>query len=136
MVDSNFIGKKDLTKWNNLGLSTISNIETNQDATELFLTTNIGILKFDAFADCCSDSWIEHFESISKAENFISFESIEINKPLTSPTKRPLEEMDSVEQYFYKITTDKSTYLIEMRNNSNGYYGGNLHFKSLIKEKT
>ncbi len=79
-----------------------------------------------ACGDCCSDSWIESVESPTQPEKIVSFEQIEIPPSFESsdPKKRDKEHMDSVDYYFYKLTTEKGSYLIEMRNNSNGYYGG------------
>ena len=41
------------------------------------------------------------------------------------PTKTDNCE-EEMSYYFYEITTNKGSYMIEMRNSSNGYYGGSL----------
>jgi hypothetical protein len=85
------------------------------------------ILQFYAGGDCCSSSWIESVESPSQPEKFISFEEIEISpspEDIQDSKKRDPNDMDFVQYYFYKVTTEKSSYLIEMRNKSNGHYGG------------
>ncbi len=33
-----------------------------------------------------------------------------------------------LQQYFYEIVTDKGSFTLEMRNESNGYYGGSMEF--------
>lgn len=81
---------------------------------------------FTAYGDCCSDSWIESVESPTEPEVIVSFEEINIPPSFEEKDtlKRTENEMDSLAFYFYKVTTEKGSYLIEMRNNSNGYYGG------------
>lgn len=104
----------------------IKKIEVGNNNTSLTIITDDGQVTFKCEADCCSDSWIEHFESPTQPEYFVSFERIGITRPPEiSETKiRNPKEMDCVQYYFYKLTTEKGTYMIEMRNNSNGYYGG------------
>lgn len=101
-------------------------LKITDDNDDLQLHCEDGVIEFLAIGDCCSDSWVEHVESPSQPEKIVSFEEIEIPPTFNEvkTEKRPIEDMDVVKFYFYKITTDKGSYLIEMRNNSNGYYGG------------
>ena len=95
---------------------------------DLILNLGNKEIVFQAVGACCSESWIESVESPTQPEVIVSFEEIEIS-PTFEPkpsVKKDHTEMDHVRYYFYKLTTDKSSYLIEMRNNSNGYYGGTL----------
>lgn len=104
-------------------------ITDNSDNLQLHLD-NKEIIEFYAEGDCCSDSWIEHIESPPKPEKIISMEEIEIPPSYdcdeSNTKKRNPDHMDSVQFYFYRINTENGSYLIEMRNNSNGYYGGYL----------
>lgn len=116
-------------KIDKLRATMIKSIEATNNNNELTITTDDGIVVFDCYAECCSDSWIEHCESPSEPELFVSFENVDIPPlPLDmEETKvRDGKYMDCVRQYFYRLTTEKGSYLIEMRNNSNGYYGGHL----------
>ncbi len=100
----------------------------------LSLITDKGEFGFYADADCCSESWIEHFESPSEPEIILSFEEIDISGvdfQYPEGRKENPGEQECLQQYFYKITTEKASYLIEMRNSSNGYYGGWLRFSAL-----
>lgn len=79
-----------------------------------------------AFGDCCSRSWIEHV-SIPKVSygNFgtvVVVEQIDMSE-LNSEND---EEFDYIKVYGYKIITDRGEIFIELRNSSNGYYGGSL----------
>jgi hypothetical protein len=70
--------------------------------------------------DCCSHSWIEHVENADAI----------IGTPILSVEDLPLESEDSddgrIMHYGLKITTAKGTCVLDYRNESNGYYGGNL----------
>lgn len=83
------------------------------------------VVRFEATADCCSDSWIEHFDEITEPATVLDFVEIEIDGYEGEPTKKDHYE-DIVSYYFYELKTDKGNYKIEMRNSSNGYYGGTL----------
>jgi hypothetical protein len=107
---------------------TIKSLEVRDDHHALVFCLEDKEVIFHTHGDCCSHSWIEHFESPSHPETIIKFEEIEIAPYEVSDksTAFPDDYVDVVAHYFYKLTTDKSTYNIEMRNNSNGYYGGSL----------
>ena len=72
--------------------------------------------------DCCSSTWIE---SIDGAEQLIG--------TVVSVEDIPMPVLDHTKFFFgllkfygCKITTDKGYAVIDYRNESNGYYGGNL----------
>lgn len=78
---------------------------------------------YNANGDCCSNSWIEHFDEVTSPETIVSFEENEIDPYVPDSTKTDNYE-ECMQYYFYKLKTDKGEYNIEMRNSSNGYYGG------------
>jgi hypothetical protein len=83
-----------------------------------------GDVDFHAYGDCCSESWIEHFSTPTEPEVIISFNKVEIPVPHDpQPTVHDHSE-EEMKYNFYELTTSKGKYLIEMRNSSNGYYGG------------
>lgn len=122
----------DSTEMNDVLVGRILNKIILNDSTTLIFNTDIGDFVFYAYGDCCSSSWIEHFESPEKPEKIVSFEEIEIDP---FPDREPIndDDYDCLQQYFYKVTTDKGMYNIEMRNESNGYYGGNLELVAYPK---
>lgn len=104
----------------------ISTLLSDDDSELTFTTSELDNVKFFAFGDFCSQSWIEHFEIPDNTFVFIDLKKIEIPPYFEEkPTKKDHSE-EFMEYYFYELTTNKGTYLIEMRNSSNGYYGGYL----------
>lgn len=90
-------------------------IAYDQESTE--------IMKFDAVGDCCSSSWFEHI-SDPILEAVVTH--IEM-KNLKDDTE---EDGNTFRFYFYEVMTEKGSFTIEMRNQSNGYYGGWILFHS------
>lgn len=86
-----------------------------------FITDNEDIIvKTDG--DCCSSSWIENIELPARGFPAKVKEAANIEMPdLGTP-----ENEECIEYYGFKITTDKGYIIIDYRNSSNGYYGGNL----------
>jgi len=96
--------------------------------------------------DCCSESWIEHYELPSVGETIVNIIELEISNE-EAITLHCLEENESneivdeegrehecLQFYFYCILTDKGNYKIEMRNSSNGYYGGSLEVQEITND--
>jgi len=78
--------------------------------------------------DCCSTSWIEHFDLIPSGAlitDIIAKECVNLKECGYDSEKE--EYHDEIDQYFYEIKTDKGDFMIEMRNENNGYYGGTLY---------
>jgi hypothetical protein len=76
-------------------------------------------------ADCCSSTWVEDIESPSHVLGGIvtAVEDLELDQD-------PVEDDEYEHLQFYgtKIVTDKGSFVIDYRNESNGYYGGSLDF--------
>lgn len=74
-----------------------------------------------ADGDCCSSSWIEHVElpALGFPAKVISVSDIDL--PGASE-----DDYGSIIVYGLKIITDKGEIVIDYRNSSNGYYGGDL----------
>lgn len=101
---------------------TIKEVKIADDKKAILFATEDGDIIAKTDGDCCSSTWIEHIElpamgfpaKVAAAEN--------IDMPdLGSP-----DEYESIAYYGFKITTDKGVIVIDYRNESNGYYGGNL----------
>jgi hypothetical protein len=75
-----------------------------------------------ADGDCCSSTWIETVET---PENLLG--TVTAVEDIDMP-KQPYDEdkYECISFYGCKISTDKGSCLLDYRNESNGYYGGNL----------
>jgi hypothetical protein len=102
----------------------------------VYLAEDGGAIRFDieggnpviarADGDCYSQSWVEEVQGI---EQLIGARVVSIEDVGDMPEKKG-NRYDHYEEemayYGCKITTDKGYALIDYRNSSNGYYGGNL----------
>lgn len=88
-----------------------------------FLTASGRALKYEAYGDCCSYSWFEHISGLQHLIGGTVTEIRERDMP-DSTDKDPEHEWLSF--YGWAIVTDKGYFDIEMRNSSNGYYGGSV----------
>jgi hypothetical protein len=90
----------------------------------LFVTETENII-VRADADCCSNTWIENIELPLNPFpcTVISDNDIEM------PNMGSKSDDECIKYYGYKIITDKGHIIIDYRNESNGYYGGNLSFQ-------
>lgn len=106
----------------------VTNIEvTEGEGTIIFHHENGDRTEFYATGDCCSESWIEHFENVSRPEKIVDFVEHNICPyPDEIPETKTDHYEESMQYYFYKLITDRGEYNVEMRNSSNGYYGGAL----------
>lgn len=89
----------------------------------LFVCDNGEELVVRVDADCCSYTWIESVELPALGFPFtvIACDDLDMNKePLEN------EEYECLQFYGAKITTDKGDMVIDYRNDSNGYYGGDI----------
>ena len=79
------------------------------------------IAKVDA--DCCSHTWIESIEMPALGLPFTisGCFDLDIGKDSISD-----DEYECLQFYGAKITTDKGDIVIDYRNESNGYYGGDI----------
>ncbi len=76
-----------------------------------------------ADGDCCSSSWIEHVELPAGGfpAKVVGVEDIDLPGSVDNHA-----EHDCLKVYGLKISTDRGDIVIDYRNASNGYYGGNL----------
>lgn len=80
----------------------------------------------DAVGDCCSKSWIESVDAPrALVGEVLSVE--EIAMPNLGNIETPkMADVDSVQYYGLKIVTTNGHAVLDYRNDSNGYYGGEL----------
>lgn len=72
-------------------------------------------------ADCCSYTWIENFEM---PDNMLG--TVIEADGIDMPDQGDMEGRDVVRYYGFRIVTERGICTIDYRNDSNGYYGGNL----------
>lgn len=100
---------------------TIEEVHIADDAKAIRFLTDQGEIIARADADCCSETWIEHVEI--PALGIPAFVTSAKDVAMPEPDQGEDEYLQS---YGFEISTDRGEILIEYRNASNGYYGGNL----------
>lgn len=101
---------------------TITGIQIADDKKALRFITDGGDIIAKADGDCCSDTWVESVEV--PALGFPAL--VAAVDDLEMPNLGTPDDHECVEYYGCKISTDKGDIVIDYRNSSNGYYGGNL----------
>lgn len=101
----------------------IKGIKIAKDKQALLFVCEDGehIVKCDA--DCCSQTWIESVDlpALGFPCNVVSQKDLHLNlEPLSN------DEFECCQFYGHEIVTDKGAITIDYRNESNGYYGGDL----------
>lgn len=94
-----------------------------EDRKAILFLTNEGEIIARTDGDCCSSSWIENVELPA-----MGFPATVIGAcDLHMPNSGQEEDNDDVIRYYgFKIQTDRGDIVIDYRNSSNGYYGGDL----------
>jgi hypothetical protein len=100
---------------------TVVKVLANPELTALAFELNDGTtMYFQAYGECCSESWFNHFSGLRAllGATVMNYEQIDMKD--VAPSGR--QECDQV--YGQKLTTTQGIVDIELRNSSNGYYGG------------
>ena len=102
---------------------TINSMQIAEDKKALLFKTTDGDIIAKTDGDCCSDSWVENVElpALGFPAKVIDMQDLDL-----PGIKNPNEDGEVTEVYGCKITTDKGEIIIDYRNSSNGYYGGDL----------
>ena len=104
---------------------TISRILIAEDKEALKFETTEGDVIAIAYGDCCSTTWVEHVDL--PARGFPALVQSVSNLDLDKPDEE--SEYSVIQFYGLKITTNNGDIVIDYRNESNGYYGGDLVFE-------
>jgi hypothetical protein len=93
----------------------------DSDKEYIIFKTDVGDIKYEAYGDCCSYTWIEHLEcpDLGSGAEVLGIEDLNLGS-------EEQHEYDVVQFYQSLVKTNKGTISIEYRNSSNGYYGGEL----------
>lgn len=90
-----------------------------------FLTSDGGYVAYAAEGDCCSRSWFNHLSGLDAllGQTVIAVQV----KPMSEiPGTGDGWESDELKIYGWTLTTPRGYVDLEMRNSSNGYYGGSI----------
>ena len=111
--------------------SVIVDIQMTADREKLIFTTSLGKrYVYEAYGDCCSYSWIEHITGMDRLLNQVV---LECNKAYLDDEMEQDSDYgsDVIRVYSYTLKTALGSFDIELRNSSNGYYGGSLELVHL-----
>ena len=125
----------DMNKFDKLIGKKIKKMVLSEDKEHIFFTfDDYSRAEIIADAECCSNSWFEHVEMTMELN--AESEALEIIDVIekTMPEEKTTHETDGVgltehiyiRFYGWSIVTPKGAIDIEMRNKSNGYYGGSV----------
>jgi hypothetical protein len=104
---------------------TITSAVLSKDKEELALQFSDGTdMVLQAYGDCCSTSWIE---SIDIPDNLLG--TVQSVEDIDMPDLGNQPDHDVMSYYGLKIVTDRGHAVIDYRNDSNGFYGGDLLVK-------
>jgi hypothetical protein len=101
---------------------TITKMKIADDKKAILFITDDGEIIAKCDGDCCSNTWVEHIELpvLGFPAKVISVDDLDM------PDLGQPDEYEVIAYYGCKIVTDKGDIVIDYRNESNGYYGGNL----------
>lgn len=105
----------------------LTGIKIAKDRQALLFQTTEGDMLVNVDADCCSHSWVENVElpALGFPATVTAVDDLGLPEDYYKRHPGPPEE-ESLSLYGCKITTDRGEIVIDYRNESNGYYGGNL----------
>jgi len=103
---------------------TILDIKIADDKMAIKFITSEGDIIAKTDGDCCSNTWIENIELPINGFPAKVLSAVDVEMPDLGNE----DEYEKILYYGFKIVTDKGEILIDYRNSSNGYYGGNLYW--------
>lgn len=106
---------------------TIVEVRMEPTNTAIQFQTDQGIFSYFTEADCCSESWINHISGLQAIIGQKVLKTEQIEMPDIVEGQEGFSGKQEVERiYSYKMFTSQGVCELEMRNASNGYYGGSL----------
>jgi len=111
----------------------LRSVKLSEDNDKITFTLSDGTThSFGVEGDCCSSSWIEHFEvpkglrgATVLSVNDVDMEPHDGHSCEDGASGKPCGH-DCLSVYHTQFRTDKGDIVLEYRNDSNGYYGGYL----------
>jgi len=104
--------------------TTIYRVLLSTDKETIVFDTDQGYIGYATQNDCCNEVWINHADGTEALENAFVFNVEESSWGDWSQVRPTRQEEE--EQAFWTILTNKGRCKIEVRNSSNGYYGGQV----------
>lgn len=92
----------------------------------VFTLEDKSIVKLQASGDCCSYTWIESLDAPKALLGKVQAVEDILMPDLGNIDGEHHKDVNQVNYYGLKITTNKGVCVIDYRNDSNGYYGGSL----------
>jgi hypothetical protein len=105
---------------------TITGLKIADDRQALLFQTTDGDMVVDVDADCCSYTWIEHVDLPALGFPALVTAVEDLDLPQEHKDSTFHKDSDVLAFYGCKISTDRGEIVIDYRNDSNGYYGGDL----------
>lgn len=99
---------------------TITAIELASDKKAIRFTVDGETIVAKCDGDCCSSTWIESIEMPAGGLPAKVMDANDLDLPSQD------KDGDLIQFYGLKLITDKGELILDYRNESNGYYGGNL----------
>lgn len=105
---------------------TVHQVLTDDDKVFWRFVTEQGNVDYYCFADCCSESWVNHIADLDTliGQRVEEVEQINLFALLGAQPEPTRQSVDEV--MFHRVRTNKGICVIEFRNSSNGYYGGSF----------
>jgi hypothetical protein len=106
---------------------TVNTLLKDCEGELLQFETDQGTIRYMTDADCCSESWINHISGIQAllGHKVLKTDAVEMGKiEEGNPLWSKRQDVDKI--YSYKIFTSQGVCELELRNSSNGFYGGSL----------
>lgn len=103
---------------------TINEIKIAEDKKALLFITTEGEFVVKVDGDCCSDSWVESVERPALGFPVKVLKAFDLEMPEEEDQEN--DDGEVITFYGFKMETTKGDIVIDYRNSSNGYYGGNL----------
>jgi hypothetical protein len=106
---------------------TIKCVRLDDDNQFIQFDTDDGNFSYITNETCCSESWINHISGIGAiiGEKVFKVDEVEMEEIYEGEKNHSGKQSHDI-IYSFKIFTNKGVCEIEMRNPSNGYYGGEL----------
>lgn len=86
--------------------------------------TDQGDVLYGCYADCCSESWINHINGVSELVGGTVEDVDEVDFYALLKVEPEATKQDFDQVLFHRVKTEKGWCTFEFRNSSNGYYGG------------
>ena len=114
---------------NRLYGATITDIRISKGEEYLTFVTDKGLISFEGWSDCCSETWFADFFGIPfiLGSEVFSVESIDLEVGDYNVESDERTRQDCDEVYGYRIKTKRGVGIFSLRNSSNGWYGGSIH---------